>query len=67
MDIKLFFSGAAFLLASFLLYYYLKRQKPSSEATNWNGPILPQYVKGWGIAILCFILGVAFILKSFPD
>ena len=44
MDIKLLLSGIAFLIVGLFMYYYVRRKKPASEATNWKGQLLPQYI-----------------------
>lgn len=63
MNWKYFFIGVGFLLVAYLIYRGIKGG-PASEHTNWNGPILPLYVHGWGTMIICIIIGIAFILKS---
>ena len=68
MDIKLFFGGLACLLAGYLIYrYLLKNEKPSSKETNWEGMTRTNYVGLWGSVIICFTLGILFILESLPS
>jgi uncharacterized membrane protein YfcA len=64
MDFKLFFGGLLFLVVAYLIYRGVKNERPSSEATNWEGPTLSTYVGLWGSVVLCGMVGIGFILKS---
>ena len=57
--------GVGFLFVAYLIYQSIKNG-PESEKTNWNGPILPVYVNGWGVIILCVIIAFFYILTSLP-
>ena len=67
MDFELFFIGLGFLTAAYLLYLFVKNEKPSSEKTNWEGPKLSTYIGLWGSVIICTIVGIVFIFKSLPS
>ena len=68
MDLRLFFSGLAFLFSGYMIYRYLvKNKKPSSKETHWEGMTIANYVGLWGSIILCFTCGILFILKSLPS
>ncbi|MBD1366340.1 hypothetical protein IDJ77_21180 [Mucilaginibacter sp. ZT4R22] len=65
MDWQYFFLGVGFLVAAYLIYR-MNKGGPSSEKNGWMGPALPLYVQGWGVIIMCVMVGIAFILKSLP-
>ena len=64
MDFKLFFLGIAFLIVGVLMYFNVRKRKPASDKTNWNGQLLPQYIQFWIYAIISIIVGIVFILES---
>jgi hypothetical protein len=64
MDFKLLFGGLLFLVVAYLIYWSVKNETPSSEATNWEGPTLSTYVGLWASVVLCGMVGIGFILKS---
>ncbi|PYF74343.1 hypothetical protein [Pedobacter nutrimenti] len=66
MDFELFFMGLGLIFIGFLMYLYIRGQRPSSEKTGWEGPTITAYVQFWGGLILCIFLGIVFILKSLP-
>jgi len=66
MDFKLFFGGMLFLVVAYLIFRDVKNERPSSEATNWEGPELSTYIGLWGSVVMCGIVGIGFILKSLP-
>ena len=66
MNWKYFVVGIGFLIVAYLIYKQLIKRGPASEKNNWDGPILSQYIQGWGAFILCLMVGIALILKSLP-
>jgi len=64
MDAKLFFLGIAFFIVGLLMYFNVRKRKPASDKTNWNGQLFPQYIQFWIMAIVSIIVGIVFILKS---
>lgn len=67
MDRKLFFTGVSILILSCLIYRNVKNEKPSSEDTNWNGPTFSTYIGLWSSVVMCYLVGIAFILQSLPS
>jgi heme/copper-type cytochrome/quinol oxidase subunit 2 len=64
MNLKLFFSGIALFIIGLLMYFNVRKRKPASDKTNWNGQLSPQYIQFWIMAIIGIIVGLVFILKS---
>jgi hypothetical protein len=64
MNWNLFLCGIIFLLVAYLMYRWIKGEKPSSAKNGWNGPTGAAYVKYWGAIILCIMGGLAFIIKA---
>ncbi len=64
MNFKLFFLGTIFFIVGMLMYFYIRKKKPASDKTNWNGLLMPDYITFWMTTILGIIVGLIFILKS---
>jgi hypothetical protein len=64
MDLQRFFWGIAFFIAGLLMLFYIKRKKPASEKTNWQGQWISQYIHFWITAIMGIIVGLVFIIES---
>ncbi|SFS46137.1 hypothetical protein SAMN04487890_101630 [Mucilaginibacter polytrichastri] len=64
MDFKFLAVGIIFLIVGLLMYNNVRKRKPASEETNWNGQLYPQYIQFKIWAIFSIILGVVFILES---
>lgn len=59
------FISIVFLLTAYIIYQWIKNRKPFSKE-NRDGPILPLYVQGWGVFIICVLMVIVFFLKSLP-
>lgn len=65
MEWDKFFIGIIFLLLAYF-FYKTTKGKLASEKSDWKGLTLSLYVQGWGVVVLCLILGMGFIIKSWP-
>jgi hypothetical protein len=64
MNYKLLFLGITFFVIGLLMFYNIKKRKPASDETNWNGQLLPEFISFWMTAILSAIVGLVFIYKA---
>ena len=64
MDLKLLFTGIFFFIIGILMLHNVRKRKPASDKTNWDGQLLPQYIQFWMVAIFGIIVGIVLILKS---
>lgn len=68
MKYELFFGGLGFLIAGYLTYrFLLKGVKHSLETEDGSGPTLSNYIGLWASVIMCYMVGIGFILKSLPN
>ncbi|MNY41511.1 hypothetical protein D3C86_1763320 [compost metagenome] len=65
MNVQGFLIGAAFLVASFLIYYWIKGVKSSSEDPDGNGPTQANLLGLWVSVFMCGIVGIVYVIKSF--
>jgi hypothetical protein len=63
MDWKLI-AGIAFLIVGLLMFNDVRKRRPASDATNWKGKLMPQYIQFWISAIMAMIVGLIFIFTS---
>jgi len=64
MNLKLLFTGIVFFIVGLLMIHNVRRRKPASDKTNWNGQLYPQYIQFWIWAIVSTIVGIVFIVES---
>lgn len=64
MDIKYLLIGIIFFVIGLLMFLNVRKRKPASDETNWQGQLLPNYIKFWITAFMAIIVGIIFILKS---
>ena len=67
MDWKNFLIGIGSLLLAYLMYRWIRGEKPSSKENNWTGPTQNTYFGYWGAIIMLIILGVILLIKSLPS
>jgi heme/copper-type cytochrome/quinol oxidase subunit 2 len=64
MNIKLLLTGIILLIIGLVMYLNVRKRKPASEETNWEGQLTPQFIQFWIWSIVGIIVGVVLILKS---
>jgi hypothetical protein len=67
MDFQNFLIGLGSLLLAYLMFRWIKGEKPSSKENNWTGPTQRTYFGYWGAIIMLILFGVVYLLKSLPS